>query len=73
MPRWKPLRSPETAGADGDSTEMLDSVPGPFLRVRLRERPARPASPETVYRAGSVSKLFTATAAMQLAERGNWA
>jgi len=29
-----------------------------------------PASPETVYRAGSISKLFTATAAMQLAERG---
>jgi CubicO group peptidase (beta-lactamase class C family) len=28
-----------------------------------------PASPETVYRAGSISKLFTATAAMQLAER----
>ena len=29
-----------------------------------------PASPETVYRAGSISKLFTATAAMRLAERG---
>jgi len=29
-----------------------------------------PASPETVYRAGSISKLFTATAAMQLAEQG---
>lgn len=29
-----------------------------------------PASPETVYRAGSISKLFTATAAMQLDERG---
>jgi len=29
-----------------------------------------PASPETVYRAGSISKLFTATAAMQLVERG---
>ena len=29
-----------------------------------------PASPETVYRVGSISKLFTATAAMQLAERG---
>jgi len=29
-----------------------------------------PASPETVYRAASISKLFTATAAMQLAERG---
>ena len=29
-----------------------------------------PASPETIYRAGSISKLFTATAAMQLAERG---
>lgn len=29
-----------------------------------------PASPETVYRAGSISKLFTATAVMQLAERG---
>jgi len=29
-----------------------------------------PATPETVYRAGSISKLFTATAAMQLAERG---
>ena len=28
-----------------------------------------PATPETVYRAGSISKLFTATAAMQLAER----
>lgn len=28
-----------------------------------------PASPDTVYRAGSISKLFTATAAMQLAER----
>lgn len=29
-----------------------------------------PAAPETIYRAGSVSKLFTATAAMQLAEQG---
>jgi CubicO group peptidase (beta-lactamase class C family) len=29
-----------------------------------------PALPDTVYRAGSISKLFTATAAMQLAERG---
>jgi CubicO group peptidase (beta-lactamase class C family) len=29
-----------------------------------------PATSDTVYRAGSVSKLFTATAAMQLAERG---
>src|SRR5512141_984499 len=29
-----------------------------------------PASPETVYRAGSISKLFTATAAMQVAGRG---
>jgi len=28
-----------------------------------------PATPETIYRAGSISKLFTATAAMQLAER----
>lgn len=28
------------------------------------------ATPETVYRAGSISKLFTATAAMQLVERG---
>jgi CubicO group peptidase (beta-lactamase class C family) len=29
-----------------------------------------PASPETVYRVGSISKLFTATAAMQLVEKG---
>ena len=29
-----------------------------------------PASPETVYRVASISKLFTATAVMQLAERG---
>jgi CubicO group peptidase (beta-lactamase class C family) len=29
-----------------------------------------PATSDTVYRAGSISKLFTATAAMQLAERG---
>ena len=29
-----------------------------------------PASAETLYRVGSISKLFTATAAMQLAERG---
>ncbi len=29
-----------------------------------------PAAAETVYRVGSISKLFTATAAMQLAERG---
>jgi len=29
-----------------------------------------PASPDTVYRAGSIAKLFTATAAMQLGERG---
>lgn len=29
-----------------------------------------PATPETVYRVGSISKLFTATAAVQLAERG---
>jgi len=28
------------------------------------------AGPETLYRVGSISKLFTATAAMQLAERG---
>lgn len=28
------------------------------------------ASPDMVYRAGSISKIFTATAAMQLAERG---
>ena len=30
------------------------------------------AAPDTVYRAGSVSKLFTATAAMQLAEQGRF-
>jgi CubicO group peptidase (beta-lactamase class C family) len=30
----------------------------------------RPASAETIYRVGSVSKLFTAAAAMQLAEQG---
>jgi CubicO group peptidase (beta-lactamase class C family) len=29
-----------------------------------------PAMPQTIYRVGSISKLFTATAAMQLAERG---
>lgn len=29
-----------------------------------------PATPETVYRVGSISKLFTATAAMQLLEQG---
>src|ERR1039457_208923 len=29
-----------------------------------------PATAETVYRAGSISKLFTATAVMQLAEQG---
>ncbi len=29
-----------------------------------------PATPETLYRAGSITKLFTATAVMQLAERG---
>ena len=29
-----------------------------------------PASPRTLYRVGSISKLFTASAAMQLAERG---
>ncbi|HEY6871504.1 MAG TPA: serine hydrolase domain-containing protein [Geobacteraceae bacterium] len=29
-----------------------------------------PATPQTVYRAGSISKLFTATAAMQLVEQG---
>jgi len=29
-----------------------------------------PATPETVYRAGSISKLFTATAAMQFVEQG---
>ena len=29
-----------------------------------------PATPSTVYRAGSISKLFTATAAMQLVEQG---
>lgn len=32
-----------------------------------------PATPETLYRVGSVSKLFTATAAMQLAEQGKLA
>ena len=31
-----------------------------------------PASPDTIYRAGSISKIFTATAAMQLAERGRF-
>lgn len=30
----------------------------------------RPAAPDTLYRVGSISKLFTATAAMQLAEQG---
>jgi len=34
-----------------------------------REREIK-AAPETVYRVGSITKLFTATAAMQLAERG---
>ena len=29
-----------------------------------------PATPETVYRAGSIAKVFTATATMQLAEQG---
>lgn len=29
-----------------------------------------PATPDTIYRVGSISKLFTATAAMQLAEQG---
>ena len=29
-----------------------------------------PAKPETIYRTGSISKLFTATAAMQLVEQG---
>lgn len=29
-----------------------------------------PATPETLYRAGSITKLFTATAVMQLVERG---
>lgn len=29
-----------------------------------------PATPETLYRAGSITKLFTATAIMQLVERG---
>ncbi|HTP26905.1 MAG TPA: serine hydrolase domain-containing protein [Anaeromyxobacteraceae bacterium] len=29
-----------------------------------------PATPETIYRAGSISKLFTATMAMQLVEQG---
>ena len=29
-----------------------------------------PATPETIYRLGSISKLFTATAAMQLADQG---
>lgn len=29
-----------------------------------------PATPETIYRTGSISKLFTATAAMQLVEQG---
>ena len=29
-----------------------------------------PATPDTIYRAGSITKLFTATAAMQLAESG---
>jgi len=31
-----------------------------------------PATPETIYRAGSISKLFTATAAMQLVEQGKF-
>ncbi|HWR72054.1 MAG TPA: serine hydrolase domain-containing protein, partial [Nitrospirota bacterium] len=31
-----------------------------------------PATPETVYRVGSISKLFTVTAAMQLAEQGRF-
>ena len=29
-----------------------------------------PATPETVYRAGSIAKVFTAAAAMQLADQG---
>ena len=36
------------------------------------EANAVPATPDTVYRVGSVSKLFTATAAMQLAEQGRF-
>ncbi|PKO35680.1 MAG: serine hydrolase [Betaproteobacteria bacterium HGW-Betaproteobacteria-7] len=32
-----------------------------------------PATPETVYRAGSIAKVFTAAAAMQLAEQGRLA
>ena len=31
-----------------------------------------PATPDTVYRVGSISKLFTASAAMQLAEQGKF-
>jgi len=31
-----------------------------------------PAAPETIYRVGSISKLFAATAAMQLAEQGRF-
>jgi len=31
-----------------------------------------PASPDTIYRAASISKLFTATAAMQLVEQGRF-
>ncbi len=31
-----------------------------------------PATPETIYRAGSISKLFTATAAMQLVDQGKF-
>lgn len=31
-----------------------------------------PASPETIYRVGSISKLFTASAAMQLTEEGKF-
>jgi serine beta-lactamase-like protein LACTB len=37
------------------------------LADKKRQEPARP---DTIYRAGSISKLFTALAAMQLAEQG---
>ena len=57
------------AGACRSRWSTISGSCGQGLRLR-RSREEEPATAETVYRVGSVSKLFTDIAVMQLVERG---
>jgi len=54
----------------GFSIALVDGQDIVYTRGFGRERDGVPASPETVYRVGSVSKLYTDIAVMQLVEQG---